>query len=84
MELGYALAEEHWGQGIMTEVAAAVVEYCFKEFGLKRIQSRCKAEHNGSRRVMEKIGMTYEGTLKAQVYHRQQYWDMHYYSLIKD
>ena len=50
---------------------------------LKRIQARCKSENKASARVMEKIGMNYEGTLKATVFHREKYWDMHYYAKIK-
>ena len=84
MELAYAIAEEHWGQGFTAEASRAVMDYCFKEFGLKRIQARCKVENQASRRVMEKVGMTLEGTLKSAVFHRERYWDMHYYGKIAD
>lgn len=82
MELAYAIGEEHWGQGLVAEASQAVMEYCFKEFSLKRIQARCKAENKPSARVMEKIGMTYEGTLKSAVYHRERFWDMCYYAKV--
>ncbi len=82
MELAYALGEEHWGKGLMAEASLAVMDYCFKEFSLKRIQARCKVENQGSRRVMEKVGMKYEGTLKAAIFHREQYWDMHYFAKV--
>ncbi|MBC7465855.1 MAG: GNAT family N-acetyltransferase [Bdellovibrio sp.] len=84
MELAYALAENHWGQGLMTEAAVAVMDYCFKEFGLKRIQARCKVENIGSRRVMEKAGMTFEGTLKSAQFHRGRFWDMHYLAKVAE
>lgn len=83
MELAYALAEEYWGQGLVAEASLAVMDYCFKEFGLNRIQARCKAENSASARVMEKIGMSYEGTLKSASFHRDRYWDMKYYAKIK-
>lgn len=82
MELAYALGEEHWGNGLMAEASQAVIDYCFKEFSLKRIQARCKAENKPSARVMEKIGMTYEGTLKSAIFHRDRYWDMCYYAKV--
>lgn len=82
MELAYAIAEEHWGNGLVAEASQAVMDYCFKEFSLKRIQARCKAENKPSARVMEKIGMTYEGTLKSAVFHRDRFWDMAYYAKI--
>ncbi|MFN7730660.1 MAG: GNAT family N-acetyltransferase [Pirellula sp.] len=82
MELAYAIGEEHWGKGLVAEASEAVMNYCFKEFNLKRIQARCKTENKSSARVMEKIGMTYEGTLKSAIFHRNKYWDMHYYAKI--
>src|SRR5687768_3552405 len=36
-EMGYWLAEEYWGKGIMTNVINAMVKHTFENFGLKRI-----------------------------------------------
>ena len=84
MELAYAIGEDYWGQGLVSEASVAVMEYCFKEFALKRIQARCKTENQASRRVMEKVGMVFEGTHKAAVFHREKYWDMHYFAKVID
>jgi ribosomal-protein-alanine N-acetyltransferase len=84
MELAYALDEQHWNKGLVPEACGEVMEYCFDHFGLKRIQARCKPENTASARVMQKIGMTYEGTLKASIFHRNRYWDMCYYAVIRD
>lgn len=84
MELAYAIGEEYWGKGLVAEASLAVMEYCFKEYSLKRIQARCKAENKASARVMEKIGMTYEGTLRSAIFHRNRFWDMHYYAKVID
>ena len=83
MELAYALDEAHWGKGITSEACQAVLDYCFKTFALKRIQSRCKRENKASARVMEKIGMTYEGTLKSSLFHRGRHWDMCHYAFVR-
>ncbi len=82
MELAYALSEDHWGKGIAAEAAKAITDYCFREFSLKRIQARCKAENTASAAVMKKIGMTYEGTLKSAIFHRDRFWDMQYYAKV--
>lgn len=82
MELAYALSEQHWGKGLVAEAAQTVSDYCFKEFSLKRIQARCKTENIASARVMQKIGMSFEGTLKSSIFHRDKFWDMHYYAKI--
>jgi len=82
MELAYALSEEYWGQGLVAEASQVLMDYCFQQYSLKRIQARCKAENKASARVMEKIGMSYEGTLKAAIFHREKHWDMHYYAKV--
>lgn len=82
MELAYAIGEENWGKGLVAEASQVVMDYCFKEFSLKRIQARCKVENKASSRVMEKIGMTYEGTLKSAIFHRKKFWDMVYYAKV--
>ena len=83
MELAYALAEPHWGKGIAAEASKAVINYVFSDFPAIRIQARCKAENTASRRVMEKIGMQFEGTQRSSLHHRSRYWDMHYFSVLK-
>ncbi|MGZ3782876.1 MAG: GNAT family N-acetyltransferase [Pseudobdellovibrionaceae bacterium] len=82
MELAYAIGEEYWGQGLVAEASQVLMDYCFKEFSVKRIQARCKTENSASARVMEKVGMTYEGTLKSAIFHRNKFWDMHYYAKV--
>jgi [ribosomal protein S5]-alanine N-acetyltransferase len=62
MELAYAIGEGHWGKGLMPEACKAVMNYCFNTFDLKRIQARCMVENTPSAKVMQKVGMAYEGT----------------------
>src|SRR5215210_8943165 len=55
-ELGYVLAREHWGRGLMTEAVRAVIRFGFGRMGLNRVQARCIAENVAAERVMEKAG----------------------------
>ena len=55
-ELGYWLAENHWGRGYMREAANAVVEHAFKVSGLERLQSRCFLGNEASRRLLTALG----------------------------
>ena len=82
MELAYALSEDYWGQGLTAEASKALMDFCFKEFGLKRIQAHYKKENTQSGRVMEKVGMTFEGTLKSAKFHRDRFWDMTIYAKV--
>ena len=63
--LGYAIGRDHWGQGIALEAARAVVSWGFQALSLAKIWASTDARHRRSRRVMEKLGMTHEGTLRA-------------------
>jgi len=84
MELAYVISDSHWGKGIMAEASNALIDYCFKLYGIERMQCRCKEENLASFRVMEKLGMRYEGTLRAAINHRGRFWNMKYCSLLRE
>jgi RimJ/RimL family protein N-acetyltransferase len=60
-EVGWRLDRPFWGRGLATEGAMASLHYGFEELGLDRIISIAVPENLGSRRVMEKLGMTLRG-----------------------
>lgn len=64
LELGYAMSREEWGKGYMTEAAKAVIAYGFENLDLAMISIYHYAYNHRSRRVIEKCGFTYEGTLR--------------------
>ncbi|GII64980.1 GNAT family acetyltransferase [Sphaerisporangium krabiense] len=61
-ELGYRLPTRVWGQGYATEGARALIREAFTELGLRRVMAQTMAVNTGSRRVMEKSGLTYVRT----------------------
>jgi len=63
-ELGYWIAKPYRNKGYMTEAISAVIHYGFSDLGLIRIQAFHSVENPASGRVLEKAGMTYEGTLR--------------------
>jgi RimJ/RimL family protein N-acetyltransferase len=63
-ELGYWLAEPHWGRGIMPEVVKKFMAFTMKKFKLRRIYARIYTWNKGSIRVAEKVGMAFEGIAK--------------------
>ena len=62
--LGYCMAKRCWGKGLMTEAVREVLRFCFEEVGFARIDGEHAAPNVGSGRVMEKCGLSYEGTRK--------------------
>ena len=83
MELGYILAKKHWGKGLMTEAIRAVLEYGFMEMELNRVQALVDPRNVGSRRVLEKNGFKYEGTLREYEFEIDGYVDLEMYSILK-
>jgi RimJ/RimL family protein N-acetyltransferase len=64
MQFGYCLARDAWGRGYATEAARAFVGAVMEEPSIWRIQAYCDTENRASAHVLEKIGLTYEGTLR--------------------
>lgn len=64
-ELAYLVAPARWGEGIATEAAAAVLGYAFEARGLAKVLARTDERNLASLRVLEKLGMTREGVLRA-------------------
>jgi RimJ/RimL family protein N-acetyltransferase len=60
-EVGWLLDRSYWGRGLATEGALASLRYGFEDLGLERIISITKPANLASRRVMEKVGLTYRG-----------------------
>ena len=68
-ELGYWIGVPYWGRGYATEAASEVVRYGFEEMDLHRIHAAHFASNPASGRVLQKIGMSYEGTRRE--HHRK-------------
>jgi [ribosomal protein S5]-alanine N-acetyltransferase len=58
-EIEWQIGPEHWGKGYATEVGRAMLAYGFQDAGFPAIMGFALSQHVASRRVMEKIGMTY-------------------------
>ena len=82
-ELGYYIAEEYWGKGIMTEAVRQICEYVFEKSDIIRIYAEPFAYNIASCRVLEKVGFQYEGTLRNNAIKNGKVIDMKMYSLLK-
>ena len=82
-ELGYYIAEEYWGKGIMTEAVKQICGYVFDKSDIIRIYAEPFAYNAASCRVLEKAGFQYEGTLRNNAVKNGEIIDMKMYSLLK-
>ena len=82
--LGYVLSRQYWGHGYMTEGVRAVLRYAFSLPGVSMVTVRHYPHNSRSRRVIEKLGFTCEGTLRcaSELYDGTVY-DTCVYSLLK-
>ncbi|MCT9081481.1 GNAT family N-acetyltransferase [Streptomyces fulvoviolaceus] len=59
VELGYRLNKAAWGKGYATEGSRALIDKAFTDLGVEHITANTMTVNAGSRRVMEKAGLTY-------------------------
>ncbi len=83
-EIGYALSKHYWNKGFVTEAASGLIRALFNGSDLMRIEALCDHRHAASARVMEKIGMKCEGTLRKYIFSKGEFRDMKIYSIIRD
>lgn len=62
IEVGFELHQAWWGKGLATEGALAALRFGFEEHRLARIISVTASTNLAARRVMEKVGLGYQGT----------------------
>lgn len=83
-EVGYCIGENFWNIGIMTEALSGVVGFLFNEVNFHRITARHDINNIGSGKVMEKVGMRFEGILReAHCNNDGSYHDVRLLSILK-
>jgi RimJ/RimL family protein N-acetyltransferase len=81
-ELGYWIGRPYWNQGCCTEAAEALIEFGFETLQLNRIYA-CYFDNNpASGKVMKKLGMKYEGTLRQHVQKWDRYTDLGFFGIL--
>jgi RimJ/RimL family protein N-acetyltransferase len=64
VEFGFLLNRRYWGNGFATGASRAVVEWAFSLPSIWRVWATCDTENLASARVLEKVGLSREGTLR--------------------
>ncbi len=83
--IGYVLARPYWGRGLMSEAVGRALRFAFDELALDMVTVYHYPSNDRSRRVIEKCGFVYEGTLRrASLIYDGTVHDARCYSLTRE
>lgn len=82
-EIGYWIGVPYWNRGFATEAAGAVLDHGFGELGLHRVVARHFTGNPASGRVLRKLGMVHEGTLREHVRRWGRFEDLECYAVLE-
>lgn len=82
-EIEYCIGAAFQRKGYATEAVRAIMSYGFEKIALHKVQICCKTINPASRRVIEKSGLTYEGTLRDYFYMDGEYVGRNYFSMLR-
>ena len=83
-EIEYCIGSEFQCKGFATEATKAVIAYGFGKINLHKVQICTKTINAPSKRVIEKCGFTYEGTLRDYFYMNGEYVGRLYFSILRN
>lgn len=82
-ELGWVIGRRFWGKGYTPEAAQRIVDFLFDEVGANRICARHDPNNPNSGRVMQKLGMKFEGTQRQSDRNNQGIVDCSCYAILR-
>ncbi|QSX06680.1 GNAT family N-acetyltransferase [Sedimentibacter sp. zth1] len=82
--IGYWLAENYQGSGIMTRACKAIIDYVFKDLELQRVEIRCADKNFKSQAIPKRLGFTEEGVCRKSENLYGNFVDLIVYSILKE
>lgn len=83
-ELGYWIGVPYWGQGFASEAAQRLLEFGFDELELHRVHAHYLTRNLASGRVLAKLGMRREGTIREYFLTRNGFEDVNLMGVTRD
>ena len=83
-EISYIINPQYWGNGYATEAAGLLLRFGFTKLNLHRIYATCDPRNLASSKVLEKIGMKYEGRMRDVLLIRDGWRDSLLYSILEN
>ena len=81
-EIGYELHSDYWRQGIMSEATEAVLNFCFEQLGLHRVEADVVEGNVASAALLKKLGFTLEGIWRDRVFKRGAFHSLWQFGLL--
>ncbi|PZX94251.1 hypothetical protein DOS84_06405 [Flavobacterium aquariorum] len=82
-EIGYWIIEGLQGKGIVIKSCKAIIDFCFSDLQLNRIEIKCGTENFKSKTIPEKLNFTKEGVIRQGELLYDTFIDLNLYSLLK-
>ncbi|MCY4329613.1 MAG: GNAT family protein [Endozoicomonadaceae bacterium] len=83
-EVAYWIGEQYWGQGIATKALKYLINYAFKEKGMKRLYADILEYNKASCRVLQKCGFQLDGVMRSHIFKKNRFYDQLVFSLLSD
>lgn len=81
-DVGFELRRDLWGRGLIAEATSLLLDHGFGALGLHRIWADHEPENTSSRRVLEKLGFSYEGVARESMLSNGRWCDMAVWSIL--
>ena len=83
-EVGYVLSRKYWGQGLIPEALSSIMDFGFNYIGFDKIEARFLDGNEKSRRVMQKMGMSFEKKMYNSLHIKGEYKTVHTYAVSRE
>jgi ribosomal-protein-alanine N-acetyltransferase len=82
-ELGFWILPQFFNKGYTTEAAKTVLQFCFNNLGLNRVEATVETENKASLKLLKKLWFTHEGTFREYEINKGKVIDLMMYSILK-
>ena len=83
-EIGYWIAKDFEGKGIITKSCKTLINYAFDELKMNRIEIRCACENVRSCNIPQRLGYKLEGVLRQFLWRHTRFYDMAIYGMLAE
>jgi len=83
-EIGYWIGKDYQGRGIVSDCCKRLIEYCFDDINLNRIEIRCGVENLKSQFIPKRLNFKLEGVIRQGELVHGKFIDLNLYALLKD